>query len=120
MSWDRDASPLHRKNNPSFYGYIKNDPTSRMLTFLAMFTITVCHVLMKTLATALLLIANSSWLLMFMVGDMSLFLFMKVARRDFRHWVNMSGPLGWLVSFVARVVFKQLVDFTCCFHFRHP
>ena len=120
LSWDRDADPNHRRNNPAFYGYIQNDPTSRMFTFLTMFAITVCHILMKTMATALLMIVNSTWLLMFMIGDMSLFMLMKIARGELRYWLNLSGALGWFASCLIRVFVKQLVDFTCCFHFRHP
>ena len=99
---------------------MKNDPSSRFLTFLAMFGITLCHVLMKTLATALLMIVNSTWLLIFMVGDMSLFMLMKIARRELRYWVNLTGALGWLGSFTIRFCVKEIVDFTCCVQFRHP
>jgi hypothetical protein len=90
-----------------------------MATFFAMLFLTVSHVLMKTLGTALLMIANSTWLMMYLVVDMSLFLFVKAIRRDFHYWVNISGALGWILSFIARFVVKLLVDFTCCVHFRH-
>ena len=120
FSFDFDTAPHRRNNNPNYYGYILNDPTSRMFTFLAMFAITLTHVLMKTLATALLMIVNSSWLLMMMVGDISIFMFMKIVRRDIRWWIRLDGALGLIVSVLIRFVEKLLVDFTCCFHYRHP
>jgi hypothetical protein len=84
-----------------------------------MFAITVCHVLMKTLATALLMIVNSTWLLLYMVGDVSLFMLIKVARRDFRYWFNLQGALSWFTSVMVRLVVKLVSDYTCCFHLRH-
>ena len=77
VAWDRDTDPHNRKVKPSFYGYIKNDPTSRTLTFLVMFSVVTSHVLMRTLATALLLLVDKWWLLFFMIGEMSIFMIFK-------------------------------------------
>ena len=60
ISWDYDVSPFKRKMSLNFHGYIKNNPTSRTLTFFVMFTITLCHVLMKTLSAALLMSVNKT------------------------------------------------------------
>ena len=50
---DMDTSQTRHKLNPEFYGFINNDPTSRTISFIAMFTITLSHSLMKIPATAL-------------------------------------------------------------------
>jgi hypothetical protein len=51
---------------------------------------------------------------------MGMYFLMKIARRELRYWFNVHGALGWVASFLARFLVKQMVDFTCCFHFRHP
>jgi hypothetical protein len=84
-----------------------------------MLAITVCHLLMRTLATALLLITNSLWLLLFMVGDMSVFMLLKTARGDFRVWMNVPGWMGLVVSFLMRLFTKLLTDFTASIGCRH-
>jgi len=119
ISWDFDVSPLKRKMTPIFYGYIKNDPTSRTLTFLVMFTITLCHVLMKTLSAALLMSISKVWMMWYLVGDIFCYMMFKIMRCDFRYCFNVPGVLGLLVSFFIRLVVKILIDYTCCFQFRH-
>jgi len=119
MSWDLDTSPIRRKTNPEFYGYIKNDPTSRTLTFVVMMTITFCHVLMKSLSTALLMSMSVTWLAAYLIGDMLLFMLYKILRCDFRHWLNLGDPLSLIMSFFFRFAAKLLIDYTLCFQFRH-
>ena len=57
---------------------------------------------------------------LFIVGEMAVFLVGKMARRDFLYWVPIEGAAGLVVSFLVRVVGKTIVDFTGCIHFRHP
>jgi hypothetical protein len=103
----------------SFAGYVRNDPTSRTVTFIAMMFVTTAHVLSKTLASALIITVNGSWLLSYMVVDMALYLAVRIVRNDFRFWVKVDGALSWILSAVHRTVSKLLVDFTCILHFRH-
>jgi hypothetical protein len=119
ISWDFDTLPHNRHKLPTYFGYIKNDPSSRLLTFIAMFLVTVSHILMKTLSTSLLMLVNSTWLLIVMVGEMSAYLLMKLARGDMRYWFNIPGSLGMVVSVVVRIASKLLADHTACLHMRH-
>ena len=120
LSWDVYTSPKKRKTAPDFYGYIKNDPNSRLLTFLAMLFVTCSHVLMKIIATVLVISVSGVWLAIYMGGDVLLFLLVKVIRGDFRYWLNVSDPAGIIFSFVERLFVKTILDFTCVFHTRHP
>ena len=97
--------------DPDFYGYVKNDSTSRTLTFLAMFMITTSHVLAKTFASALVITVNGSWLLNYMLVDIFVFLLVKVVRQDLLYWINVPGVAGWLMSISIRVITKGITDF---------
>ena len=119
ISWDLDTSPSKRKLSSEFYGYVKNDQKSRTFTFLAMFMITCSHVLMKTMAASLVMCVNGVWLMLYLGGDMLLFLLVKIIRGDFRYWINLPNKLSVLISFVIRFFAKILVDFSLILHFRH-
>jgi len=120
ISWDLDTSPTKRKGNPDFYGYIKNDPTSRTFSFVAIFTLTLSHVLMKTIATALLVILSGTWAAIYMACDMAFFMLLKIVRSDFRYWLNLPDPFSLIASFIMRFCGKLLVDYTLNLHLRHP
>ena len=119
ISWDLETSTIKREVSPDFYGYIKNDPTSRTFTFLAMFMLTCTHVLMKTMATSLLICVSETWLAIYLGGDMVVFLLVKIIRGDFRYWFNLPNSLGWFVSLLMRVAGKVLADFTLVLQQRH-
>ena len=120
ISCDLDTSPTRRKLNPDFYGYIKNDPTSRIISFLAMFALTLSHVLMKTIATALLFSISGTWAVIYMGCDVLFFMLFKIVRSDFRYWLNLPDPLSLIVSFLMRLCAKVMLDYTLCFQTRHP
>ena len=119
ISWDMDTSPGKRKITPDFYGYVKNDPTSRTLTFLAMFTVTSSHVLMKTIAASLVMCVSGTWLLIYIGGDMLLFLLLKIIRGDLRYWFNLPNGLSWFFSILIRMFAKVLTDFSLVLQSRH-
>jgi hypothetical protein len=98
---------------------VRNDPTSRLVTFLAMIFVATSHMLAKTLASALLIAVNGTWLVYYMVIDMVVYLLLKAARGDLRYWLNISGVLGWAFTGLSRVIVKVLLDFTSNFHMRH-
>ena len=119
VSWDFDTSPSKRKVAPDFYGYIRNDPTSRTFTFLAMFMVTCSHVLMKTIAASLVMCVNGTWLVIYLGGDVLVFLLLKIIRGDFRYWLNLPNKVSLLASSVTRVLTKVLTDFTLVMQMRH-
>jgi hypothetical protein len=119
ISFSADVDPKRRRITPEFYGYIKNDPTSRTVTFLAMMSVSTSHVLAKTVASALVIAVNGSWLLYYLVVDMAAYLLLKMARRDLRHCLKLDGALSWIASVLYRFFGKIFLDFTGYFHARY-
>ena len=58
----------------------------RSLTFGLMFMYSTSFLLAKTLGMALLARASMSYLWIYLVGDMVMFLIYKIARKDFWYW----------------------------------
>jgi len=59
-------------------------------------------------------------LILFTVGETVLYLIYKIVRRDFWWWPQIEGNLKPVLAICTRVIVKVIVDFTGCFHFRHP
>jgi len=51
---------------------------------------------------------------------MLIYLGIKALRRDFIYWIPLEGLWSLEVSFLIRIGVKVVVDYTGCFHFRHP
>jgi len=88
------------------------------MTFLAMFMVMSSHVLMKTISASLVMCVNGTWLIMYLGGDMLLYLLINIVRGDFRYWLNFPNGLSLVVSSVTRVVTKVLTDFTLVMQMR--
>jgi hypothetical protein len=77
--------------------------------------------LLKCMTIVLLGLLGKKWVVTFMVADLGLYLFIKVARGDFHYWVGLdNGKLELLSSILARVLVKIVTDFTSIVQFRHP
>jgi len=79
--------------------------------------ISALHNLSRSLGCALLVFSDANKVILFIGGEIGLYLIFKILRQDFHFWVR-GAPL--IVSFFARVLVKVIVDFTGCLHFRHP
>jgi len=55
--------------------------------------------------------------LIFIGGEIGLYLVFKILRLDFHYWVPGIPLIG---SLFERILAKVIVDFTGCLHFRHP
>ena len=117
LSYDLDISPHMRKLNSAFYGYVKN--VGRGKLFAQMFLWNTCQVLNKILASALFLVIHPNWFLVYVSGDMGLFFFQKLVKRDFIVWVPSHGVLTIVFSVIHRSIIKVLVDYTGIVHLRH-
>jgi hypothetical protein len=83
----------------------------------SLFLFVVAHAMGKLTAIPLLLKTSLAALATYLGGAMALYLFYKLARRDFQHWIPTSG-VG--LSLVSRVLVKLYVDFSGNPQFRHP
>jgi len=57
--------------------------------------------LVRAFSAAMLILVNKRYLVVYMAGDMALYLLQKVARGDFHYWVPVDGAFGLFVSLVA-------------------
>ena len=117
ISFDMDVDVPHRKNQPKFYGYIPNDNSLRGRCFILMTLMSSLHNLSRSLGCALLAFSDANKVILFIGGEIGLYLVFKIHRQDFLYWVP-GAPL--IVSIVERIGLKVIVDFTGCIHYRHP
>jgi len=117
IAFDLDVDVPHRKNQPKFYGYIPNDNSLRGRCFILMTLMSSLHNLSRSLGCALLAFSDAEMFLLFIGGEIGLYLLFKILRQDFHYWIPCEPLIG---SLVERIVVKVIVDFTGCIHFRHP
>ena len=76
--------------------------------------------LIRSFSAAMLMLVNKRYFLVYMAGDMALYLLQKVARGDFHYWMPVDGAIGLPLSLVIRAFVKTITDFTGVIQFRHP
>ena len=74
--------------------------------------------LVRAFSAAMLMLAKKRYLVIYLAGDMALYLLQKVARGDFHYWLPVDGAAGLFVSLLLRVIVKTITDFTGVIHFR--
>jgi hypothetical protein len=137
MFFDYDTDPAKRAHSPMFYGAVPDSTMCKLLVRVTMratpasgrtssrfafvqaslFLFVLAHAMGKLTTIPLLLKTSPAALPAYLCGAMALYLFYKLARRDFQVWIPTAGA-G--VSLVHRVVVKLYVDFSGNPHFRHP
>ena len=115
IAFDKDANLDTRRRDPNFYGYIPDDHASRGKCFTLLALISALHNLSRSLGCALLAASRGvSMAVLFVGGEIVLFLVYKILRRDFMYWVRVEGPIGVVLSICCRVLVKVIVDFSGC------
>jgi len=117
IALDMDVDLPHRKNQPKFYGYIPNENGVRGRCFMLMTLMSALHNLSRSLGCALLAFSDANKVILFIGGEIGLYLVFKILRQDFQYWIP-GAPL--IADLFARVVVKVVADFTGCLHLRHP
>ena len=121
ISFECDVSPKARRTSPAFYGYFPDGHVSRLRTFVLMFFFSLFHAAGKIFSISLLYqTIGSTQCALILMADQAAYLSYRFLRGDLHYWMNLEGALGWLVSFITRVVAKTIVDFTAYIHGRHP
>ena len=83
--------------------------------------VSALQVTAKVGATALLAITNGKWLVYYFVGDHTLHLLYRIARRDLVLSPTPSIPVvAYPFSTLILIIFKVLTDFTGCMNTRLP
>ena len=79
------------------------------------------HNISRSAGYALLALQDWNLVIWFVCGEMVLYFAFKILRGDWMYWLPIEGFLsGHLVTLLARIITKSLVDFTGCLQFRHP
>ena len=100
--------------------YIPDYNGLRDRCFVLMTVIGALHNLSRSVGCVLLVLSSRENLILYFVGgEMALYLVFKLARGDFFWWPRVEGALLVIMSLVARVSVKVIVDFSGCLHFRH-
>ena len=118
LCFDVDLDPDKRAKSPDFYGYVPNSSGRRTIVFLAMFLFTLCHVSMRLLGVALLVVTSKTVARAVLGGEIVFFLLFKFVRGDLRRPEPLEGILSWVISIVLGSVFKILCDYSAIVQFR--
>ena len=135
---DFDTDPLKRASNPDFYGvspdsnslpqasfspshvhlpstlqYVPDGSSKRTILFVSMIMISSLMIFLKCLFIVFLGSFDSLYPIFYLVGDMLLYLGIKVAREDFIYWLPLEGLISVAVSVLIRFVSKT--NTTCVF-----
>ncbi len=117
IAYDFDVDPLRRKETPEFYGYIP-DGASRTVIFLCMIFNGMLLLLSRSFCMAMLMLVEKKYFIWYSACDMGFYILLKIVRGDFWYWFPATGSSGLFVSFLMRVVNKNLTDYTGIVHFR--
>jgi hypothetical protein len=120
ISYDFDTDPMHRERSPEFYGFVPQNATRRSIVFGTIVLFSATTLIIRCLAIVLFGLIGIGWAFMFLILDLSLFLFVKIARDDFWYWVPLGGKAEIFSSLSVRIVGKVVCDFTSIVQLRHP
>jgi len=113
VSYDMDVSVANRKENPEFYGLVKDTNLERSFTFLVMMLLAVLQNLSRTIGVALLLAVSGSTTFVFLGAEMAVYIGFKILRNDFVTFIpGLEGTLKYMVALLFHTVVKVLVDYT--------
>jgi hypothetical protein len=122
MSYLYDISPKSRAKAGNFYGYVPDSRRGRKVIQVAMMLISVCQLLTRSLAYAL--IANSvgkRYAVLIVALEMGLLFVYKLAMKDFYYTgTNTRGFMRFAFSCLMRLNVKIITDFTSLLPLRNP
>jgi hypothetical protein len=114
MSYIFDTNAHQRSVASNFYGFIPSSIKSRLLIRSCMSLLASSQLLSRSLGCALTAVSMGRRYVGFMiVGELALYLIYKVVRRDFYYFMNLTGFVRFLASFLLRVGGKVVADYTC-------
>jgi len=90
IAFDFDVDVPHRKNQPKFYGYVPDDNGLRGRCFVLITFISALNNVSRSLRCALLAASDKRLLVMFVGGEILLYLALKVLRGDFFWWIKLD------------------------------
>ena len=82
--------------------------------------ISALHNVSRSTGRALLAAGDRRLVVVFVVGEVTLYMIYKLSRGDFYYWIQLDGALAIFISIIKRVLVKVVTDYTGCLQFRHP
>jgi hypothetical protein len=110
ISYDMDSSPKKRRETPDFYGFVP--PTGRGLVFVLLTVNSTSQFLAKIIPIALLGAVSKTWVLLYLLGDIGLFLLYKIVRKDILYWVPIQSHIGSLAGSLLQRIWLKVRG--CC------
>ena len=84
-----------------------------LVTFILMMLLASLHNLSRSIGTAMLFTISGDLTFAVLVGEMVLYHFYKIARRDYTIWVvGLERSIRWIMAFIVHTLAKTTVDFT--------
>jgi hypothetical protein len=74
--------------------------------------------LIRSFSAALLILVDFRFFLCYTAIDHGVYLFQKICRGDFYHWLPLDGLTGFFMSLLERVICKTICDYTGVVQFR--
>jgi hypothetical protein len=121
LSYSYDTDPQHRKDNPRFVGYVRDGPTERTIIVLCMCMNSALLMLLRSSATALILLTSTSIAPLYIACDLGFFFFVKTVRSDFICDFKLEGLAPSIaMSLLFRSLTKLIVDHVGLLQFLSP
>jgi hypothetical protein len=115
ITYDFDSDVEKRRVEPDFYGFIPDEPLKRTLNFCSMTAMSSLLLLLRSISSSLLILTSPWYFALYVFIDMGTYVLQKAMRGDLLHW---TPDIGMFLSFVNRLIFKTIVDFTGNIQFR--
>jgi hypothetical protein len=120
ISYEYDVNNVNRRSDANFYGLLPRNPTKRTACFGALIINSSLLLTLKSCSLALLYESNQRLLVLYLSCDLGFYLIQKILRRDFLYWIPADGIVGYCLALSARILVKEINDFTGVLQFRHP
>jgi len=121
LTFMKDISLEGRKSGKLFYGFAPLSGIRLHIVKIAMYMLSFCQLIGKSLAIAIIFQMGGRPLTAFVFScEIGVYLLYKVLRGDFYHWLRLPTGFSTIMSLVERVAGKIVCDFTAMVHLRHP
>jgi hypothetical protein len=112
MSFYIDVSPKSREKAGNFYGYVPDSQIGQFIIQVAMMLITVCQLLGRSLAYALIAVSfGTTYAMLAVVLELALYFAYKLLLGDFYYQaVRLHGIMCFVGSVLIRLIVKIITD----------
>lgn len=110
ISYEYDTSNENRKDKANFYGYVPDGLIKKLMVFTSLFSLSVFNLAVRSLTFVLVSAKGMSVVIGILVVEFILYFAVKIATRDFWHWVPADGVVGYLCATIVPTLIKLVSD----------